>query len=141
MFVFQLLYRCLPTPRGIQSAIFPEEEVNFKYGDTPVFLRQTALTHMEGQMEDEADEPPTWRLAAIAPKIHKMVTDTYLFVWESYREVLVAAGFTLADRLRDEYNTTALKISRAHRSAVARRRATAIAEQEAADQAPELEPD
>ena len=35
---------------GIQSAIFPEEEVNFKYGDTPVFLRQTALTHMEGQM-------------------------------------------------------------------------------------------
>jgi len=208
MFVFQLLYRCLPTPRGIQvadpmfpklyedsicplckecvgneyhlickctalrehrmkaydnlvkamrttlhrdvieaalegiqSAIFPEEEVDFKYGDTPVFLRQMALTHMERQTEDEVDEPPMWKIAAIAPKIHKMVTDTYLFVWERYREVLVAGGLTLADRLRDEYNTTALKVSRAHRKAVARRRATALAEQAAADQALELAPD
>jgi hypothetical protein len=120
---------------GLQLAIFPEAEANFKYGDTPMFVRQMALTHMERYPEGAANEPPTWKVAALAPKLHKMVTDTYLFVWERYREVLVAAGLTLADRFRDEYNTTTSRVSNAHRKAVARRRATATATQEATNQA------
>ena len=46
-----------------------------------------------------------------------------MFMWEQYRELLVARKLTLADRFRDEYATTVHRVSRAHRKAVARRRA------------------
>ena len=110
---------------GLQAALFPESEGDFKHGDTPILVSQLAVAHMGQQQREAAREPPEWKIAALAPKLHKIVIDTYLFMWEQYREVLVLSGLTLADRFKDEYNTTTLKVSRAHRKAVARRRRAA----------------
>ena len=195
LFVFQLLYRCLPTPRGIQvanqqypklyedymcplckvavgdehhiictcsalrehrmrafdlllkgmrkvvhpsivddamagiqAAVFPDNKEDFKYGDIPWIFHE--LVQMQVQRDREGGEvgegDRTASTGMYAGKVHARVTDMYVFMWEQYREALVNAGMTLADRFKDEYNTTTKAVSTAHRKAVARRRAARI---------------
>ena len=89
----------------LSKALFPLNEIDFKYGLTPSEVREVlALDLGLGETVEK-----------VAKKVSILITNLYKSVWEGYRELMSKGKLTLTDRLKTEYNMTVRYLRKHHR--------------------------